>query len=104
MRHPPSPPPTDRRLSRLEGQYLVRPYPQTTSPAPSLTSPPFAALLQVMQSQMIGMQSSLDRILNAIQSQGQNQNQPPPPAPNQGLVPSPYPAGPSRDSPGLSGT
>ena len=33
-----------RRLSRLEGQYLV------------------------MQSQMIGMQSSLDRILNAIQS------------------------------------
>ncbi|KIK96659.1 hypothetical protein PAXRUDRAFT_825716 [Paxillus rubicundulus Ve08.2h10] len=35
------------RLSRLEGQYLV------------------------MQSQMIGMQSSLDRILSAIQTQGQ---------------------------------
>ncbi|KAI0769452.1 hypothetical protein BD413DRAFT_85089 [Trametes elegans] len=37
------------RLSRLEGQYLV------------------------MQSQMIGMQSSLDRILSAIQNQNQNQ-------------------------------
>ncbi|KII92405.1 hypothetical protein PLICRDRAFT_37183 [Plicaturopsis crispa FD-325 SS-3] len=40
--------PSVERLSRLEGQYLV------------------------MQSQMIGMQSSLDRILNAVQSQGQN--------------------------------
>ncbi|KAF9227235.1 hypothetical protein BS17DRAFT_775134 [Gyrodon lividus] len=39
--------PSVERLSRLEGQYLV------------------------MQSQMIGMQSSLDRILSAIQTQGQ---------------------------------
>ena len=51
---------------------------------------------------MIGMQSSLDRILSAIQSQGQNQNQAP--LPNPGLVPSNYPTGPSRDSPGLPGT
>ncbi|TFK91597.1 hypothetical protein K466DRAFT_482404 [Polyporus arcularius HHB13444] len=59
------------RLSRLEGQYLV------------------------MQSQMIGMQSSLDRILSAIQSQGQNQSPP--------VVQHPvYPTG-SRDSPILSG-
>lgn len=29
-----------------------------------------------MQSQMIGMQSSLDRILSAVQSQGQSDNQP----------------------------
>ena len=58
-------------------------------------------LLQVMQSQMIGMQSSLDRILNAIQSQGQNQNPVPSPNQNQPMVPSPYSAGPSRDSPGL---
>ncbi|KAN0091257.1 hypothetical protein V8E55_004823 [Tylopilus felleus] len=41
------------RLSRLEGQYLV------------------------MQSQMIGMQSSLDRILSAIQSQSQSNIQQP---------------------------
>ncbi|KAG8214039.1 hypothetical protein J3R82DRAFT_10795 [Butyriboletus roseoflavus] len=41
------------RLSRLEGQYLV------------------------MQSQMIGMQSSLDRILSVIQSQSQSNNQQP---------------------------
>ncbi|KAI0686868.1 hypothetical protein C8T65DRAFT_676643 [Cerioporus squamosus] len=59
------------RLSRLEGQYLV------------------------MQSQMIGMQSSLDRILSAIQSQSQNQS---PPAIQQPV----YPTG-SRDSPVLSG-
>ncbi|KAL4078547.1 hypothetical protein V8B97DRAFT_1865873 [Scleroderma yunnanense] len=39
------------RLSRLEGQYMV------------------------MQSQMIGMQSSLDRILSAVQVQGQPSNQ-----------------------------
>ncbi|KAI9571112.1 hypothetical protein HD554DRAFT_2078588 [Boletus coccyginus] len=43
---------SSERLSRLEGQYLV------------------------MQSQMIGMQSSLDRILSAVQSQGQSDNQP----------------------------
>ncbi|KAF7376147.1 Transcriptional activator of proteases prtT [Mycena sanguinolenta] len=43
------------RLSRLEGQYLV------------------------MQSQMIGMQSSLDRILAAVQSQGAGQQPPYPP-------------------------
>lgn len=30
-----------------------------------------------MQSQMIGMQSSLDRILSAVQSQGQSNNQQP---------------------------
>ncbi|EED85411.1 predicted protein [Postia placenta Mad-698-R] len=43
-----TPPPSPRRrLSRLEGQYLV------------------------MQSQMIGMQSSLDRILSAIHAQSQ---------------------------------
>ncbi|KAI0674849.1 hypothetical protein C8Q78DRAFT_504835 [Trametes maxima] len=65
------------RLSRLEGQYLV------------------------MQSQMIGMQSSLDRILSAIQSQSQSQNQ------NQGIVQPPpvYPpgGGSSRDSPVIPG-
>ncbi|KAI8972188.1 hypothetical protein BD414DRAFT_469566 [Trametes punicea] len=59
------------RLSRLEGQYLV------------------------MQSQMIGMQSSLDRILSAIQSQNQ--------AMVQGSV---YPpgGGSSRDSPVITGS
>ncbi|KAI0332321.1 hypothetical protein GY45DRAFT_1246853 [Cubamyces sp. BRFM 1775] len=58
------------RLSRLEGQYLV------------------------MQSQMIGMQSSLDRILSAIQSQNQVMAQ--------GPV---YPqgGGSSRDSPVIPG-
>ncbi|KAJ7925303.1 hypothetical protein B0H13DRAFT_2229765 [Mycena leptocephala] len=50
------------RLSRLEGQYLV------------------------MQSQMIGMQSSLDRILSAVQTQGAG------PQP-------PYSPHPSRDGP-----
>jgi hypothetical protein len=51
-----------RRLSRLEGQYVV----STATHAQSwhLTLP-----TQAMQSQMIGMQSSLDRILAAIQSQ-----------------------------------
>ncbi|KAJ7703197.1 hypothetical protein B0H17DRAFT_922430 [Mycena rosella] len=43
------------RLSRLEGQYLV------------------------MQSQMIGMQSSLDRILSAVQTQSNGQQPPYPP-------------------------
>ncbi|PPQ67296.1 hypothetical protein CVT25_005880 [Psilocybe cyanescens] len=43
-----------RRLARLEGQYLV------------------------MQSQMIGMQSSLDRILSAVQPQHVNAAMPPP--------------------------
>ncbi|KAI0066090.1 hypothetical protein BV25DRAFT_1820951 [Artomyces pyxidatus] len=57
------------RLSRLEGQYVV------------------------MQSQMIGMQSSLDRILAAIQSQSQA---------NAGVMPPPiYPPGmPGREGPG----
>lgn len=63
------------RLSRLEGQYVV------------------------MQSQMIGMQSSLDRILAAIQSQSQA---------NMGVMQPPqYPVG-LRDGPGyvtnISGT
>ncbi|KAM5533706.1 hypothetical protein V8D89_012579, partial [Ganoderma adspersum] len=57
------------RLSRLEGQYLV------------------------MQSQMIGMQSSLDRILSAIQSQNQAMvHVQQPPYPQQGS---------SRDSPNM---
>ncbi|KAI0745663.1 hypothetical protein C8Q76DRAFT_36732 [Earliella scabrosa] len=60
------------RLSRLEGQYLV------------------------MQSQMIGMQSSLDRILTAIQSQGQPLVQQPPPPPV-------YHGNSSRNSPAISG-
>ncbi|KAI0355675.1 hypothetical protein OH77DRAFT_1520767 [Trametes cingulata] len=70
MPDPPFPSP-QRRLSRLEGQYLV------------------------MQSQMIGMQSSLDRILSAIQSQNQAMVQGGPPG---GPV---YPpaGGTSRDSP-----
>ncbi|KAF8608925.1 hypothetical protein BDV93DRAFT_433742 [Ceratobasidium sp. AG-I] len=50
------------RVSRLEGQYLV------------------------MQSQMIGMQSSLDRILSAIQSQS------PQPYPQSGVPPTPQSA------------
>ncbi|EJF65243.1 hypothetical protein DICSQDRAFT_132801 [Dichomitus squalens LYAD-421 SS1] len=58
------------RLSRLEGQYLV------------------------MQSQMIGMQSSLDRILSAIQSQSQAMVHVQPPAYG--------PATSSRESPGMS--
>ena len=79
----------------------------TSYVSPSALPPPSpahlvaAAAVQVMQSQMIGMQSSLDRILNAIQSQGQNQNPVPSPNQNQPMVPSPYSAGPSRDSPGL---
>ncbi|KAI0821658.1 hypothetical protein BC628DRAFT_805892 [Trametes gibbosa] len=65
------------RLSRLEGQYLV------------------------MQSQMIGMQSSLDRILSAIQSQNQALVQAASPVGNgagpvQGY---PAPGSASRDSP-----
>ena len=97
---PDADPPYGRRLSRLEGQYLVRPHPQTTSPARLLTSPPLPALLQVMQSQMIGMQSSLDRILNAIQSQSQNQAPAQqPPAQHSPL----YPGGSSRGSPVLPG-
>lgn len=62
----------NRRLSRLEGQYLVNFKPlwlERLSPE---------VLLQVMQSQMIGMQSSLDRILSAVQSQGQSNHQQPP--------------------------
>ncbi|OSD06688.1 hypothetical protein PYCCODRAFT_753896 [Trametes coccinea BRFM310] len=59
------------RLSRLEGQYLV------------------------MQSQMIGMQSSLDRILSAIQSQNQVMAHGGPVYPPGG--------GSSRDSPVLQG-
>ncbi|KAI0743621.1 hypothetical protein C8Q80DRAFT_1107676 [Daedaleopsis nitida] len=58
------------RLSRLEGQYLV------------------------MQSQMIGLQSSLDRILSAIQSQNQSQPIPQQPA---------YHGSSSRDSPVMPG-
>ncbi|KAJ7783181.1 hypothetical protein B0H16DRAFT_1495738 [Mycena metata] len=64
------------RLSRLEGQYLV------------------------MQSQMIGMQSSLDRILNAVSVQGNGHQGPYPPrdgpeypgcpAGAQGLPPAPW--------------
>ncbi|KAH7916535.1 hypothetical protein BJ138DRAFT_1074936 [Hygrophoropsis aurantiaca] len=62
--------PSVERLSRLEGQYLV------------------------MQSQMIGMQSSLDRILSAVQNQtgAMNQQQP--------LYPANMVPGPSRDSSG----
>ncbi|KAJ7287530.1 hypothetical protein C8J57DRAFT_1495956 [Mycena rebaudengoi] len=52
------------RLSRLEGQYLV------------------------MQSQMIGMQSSLDRILSAVQTQGQSNGQ---------AAYSPHPSNTNRD-------
>lgn len=54
--------PPQRRLSRLEGQYLVC--------SPALPTRTQAADLgeQVMQSQMIGMQSSLDRIMSAIQN------------------------------------
>jgi hypothetical protein len=51
-----------RRVSRLEGQYLM------------------------MQSQMIGMQSSLDRILSAIQSQA------PQSYPQNGVPPTPQSA------------
>ncbi|KAH7924267.1 hypothetical protein BV22DRAFT_1067151 [Leucogyrophana mollusca] len=61
------------RLSRLEGQYLV------------------------MQSQMIGMQSSLDRILSAVQTQGQanaGMNQQPP------LYPTNMGSGSSREGSG----
>lgn len=88
MLKPPSPLP-QRRLSRLEGQYLVR--------TPALTARTPAADLgeQVMQSQMIGMQSSLDRILSAIQSQNQ--------ALVQGGPAYPPPGGPSRESPVMSG-
>ncbi|OJT06995.1 Transcriptional activator of proteases prtT [Trametes pubescens] len=50
---------------------------------------------EVMQSQMIGMQSSLDRILSAIQSQNQ--------ALVQGGPAYPPPGGPSRESPVMSG-
>ncbi|QRV93837.1 Fungal Zn(2)-Cys(6) binuclear cluster domain [Ceratobasidium sp. AG-Ba] len=53
------------RVSRLEGQYLV------------------------MQSQMIGMQSSLDRILSAIQSQATHQQNGIPPTPSASTT---YPA------------
>ncbi|KAF8070153.1 hypothetical protein FPV67DRAFT_1414137 [Lyophyllum atratum] len=58
------------RLSRLEGQYLV------------------------MQSQMIGMQSSLDRILSAVQTQQASTAMAPHPMYNNG-------AGSSRDGPGF---
>jgi hypothetical protein len=54
--------PLNRRLSRLEGQYLVK------SNAYALRLSDNIAF-QVMQSQMIGMQSSLDRILSTVQSQ-----------------------------------
>ena len=56
-----------RRLSRLEGQYLVLP----ANCLQSLLNP-YRLLFQVMQSQMIGMQSSLDRILSAVQTQNGN--------------------------------
>lgn len=62
--------PSVERLSRLEGQYLV------------------------MQSQMIGMQSSLDRILSAVQTQQANTAMVHHPMYNNG-------AGPSRDGPGF---
>ena len=56
-----------RRLSRLEGQYLVLP----ATCLQSLLNL-IVLLFQVMQSQMIGMQSSLDRILSAVQTQNGN--------------------------------
>ncbi|EIW59016.1 uncharacterized protein TRAVEDRAFT_48143 [Trametes versicolor FP-101664 SS1] len=67
MLKPPSPLP-QRRLSHLEGQYLV------------------------MQSQMIGMQSSLDRILSAIENQALVQGGPayPPPGAQQRRDPHTY--------------
>lgn len=71
-----------RRLARLEGQYLV-----------CICDPRFAAPLliqllwrsKVMQSQMIGMQSSLDRILSAVQPQ--NSANPSMPPPHPGMYP-----------------
>ncbi|KAJ7188263.1 hypothetical protein C8R46DRAFT_1054167 [Mycena filopes] len=60
------------RLSRLEGQYLV------------------------MQSQMIGMQSSLDRILNAVQTNGHQGPYPPRDGPE-------YQSAPTRPFPPLPG-
>ncbi|KAI0070159.1 hypothetical protein K474DRAFT_1609218 [Panus rudis PR-1116 ss-1] len=63
------------RLSRLEGQYLV------------------------MQSQMIGVQSSLDRILATLQSQSQSQSQSQPPV---GAPVFNNTAPPSRDSNAVS--
>jgi len=55
--------PIHRRLSRLEGQYVV-----------GLSFSPFYvlchALHKVMQSQMIGLQTSLDRILAAVTQPG----------------------------------
>ena len=56
-----------RRLSRLEGQYLVL---LATCLQSFLNL--IILLFQVMQSQMIGMQSSLDRILSAVQTQNGN--------------------------------
>lgn len=88
MLKPPSPLP-QRRLSRLEGQYLVR------TPALTARTPAADPGEQVMQSQMIGMQSSLDRILSAIQSQNQ--------ALVQGGPAYPPPGGPSRESPVMTG-
>ena len=61
-------PPYGRRLSRLEGQYLVRATRWRMYKRTRLMS---RTLSQVMQSQMIGMQSMLERILQAVQ-------QPPP--------------------------
>ncbi|KAI0051905.1 hypothetical protein FA95DRAFT_148546 [Auriscalpium vulgare] len=75
-----------RRLSRLEGQYVVR---RLSSPFISVCRR--LVIAQVMQSQMIGMQSSLDRILAAVQSQGAH-------AHPGGMPPPVYP--PHRDGPG----
>jgi hypothetical protein len=74
--------PCYRRLSRLEGQYLVR---GCFSSRYSTREPS----IQVMQSQMIGMQSSLDRILSAVQSQAPQNGgmQPGPFCPPMGPIP-----------------
>ncbi|KAL0955830.1 hypothetical protein HGRIS_002032 [Hohenbuehelia grisea] len=76
--------PSVERLSRLESQYLV------------------------MQSQMIGMQSSLDRILTVVQSQAQvNSPMPPPPGFPPGSIPSngqhPYPSSMNSSRNGFEG-
>jgi len=62
-----------RRLSRLEGQYVV-----SASP---LHPPAVVILHKVMQSQMIGLQTSLDRILAAVTQPGAPGVMPPGPPP-----------------------
>lgn len=99
----PPPSPKDASPASRASTWCVCPAPACMSPSPAAAH----ALKQVMQSQMIDMQSSLDRILSAVQSQSQAFVQAGSPIGN-GAGPGapqgyPPPGNSSRDSPVIGG-